>query len=82
MAFAGVGVVLKRLAFFINQTGGDLDMAIFFIKGMEVARRYVPQKKDLYLSADDFINRDKCKKKKDFFVIKLVKKIKEYSKMK
>lgn len=57
-------------------------MAIFFIKGMEVARRCMPQKKDLYLSADDFMDRDKCKKKKDFFVLKLVKKIKYYSKMK
>lgn len=58
-------------------------MAIFFIKGMEVAKRCMPQKKDLYLYADDFIGRDKCtKKKKDSFTLKLVKKIKNYSNIK
>lgn len=52
-------------------------MAIFFIKGMEIARRSMPQKEDLYLTADHFKGRNKCAKKdKRSLVLKLAKKIK------
>lgn len=59
-------------------------MAIFFIKGMEAARRCMPKKKDLYLSADDFDSPEKCpkKNKKRFLFIRIANKIKNAVKMK